>query len=80
MTVEIEYYKGDTLLYGERVSFNELKRQSKMVESLYDPAEDNFVALLCRMYHWSVAGSDQKAEYIYDRDTEKWIKVRFSPL
>ncbi|MBO5034536.1 MAG: hypothetical protein J6C43_02870 [Oscillospiraceae bacterium] len=77
MTIEIEYFKGDTWLYGEKVSFDELKQQIKTVESLYDPNEDNFVVLLCRMYHWSIADCDQRAEYIYDRDTEKWIKVRF---
>lgn len=76
MTIEIEYFKGDTLLYGEKVSFDELKQQIKTVESLYDPNEDNFVVLLCRMYHWNIADCDQRAEYIYDRDTEKWIKVR----
>lgn len=77
MTIEIEYFKGDTLLYGEKVSFDELKQQIKTVESLYDPNEDNFVVLLCRMYHWSIADYDQRAEYIYDRDIKKWIEVHF---
>ena len=75
MIIEIEYYKGDTLLYGQKISFGELKKQLKTIENLYDEKEDNFVALLCRMYHWIVVDDKLQAEYIYDRDTKKFIGV-----
>lgn len=75
MTIQIEYYKGDTLLYGAKVSFQELKKQMESVELLYDKKEDNFVALLCRMYHWTVLEDEMEAEYIYDRDIKKWTLV-----
>lgn len=32
MTVEIEYYKGDTLLQGEKISFDEFKKQINTIE------------------------------------------------
>lgn len=54
MVIEIESYKGDTLLYGSKVSFEEFKKQIKTIENLYDKKEDNFAALLCRMYNWTV--------------------------
>ena len=75
MIVEIESYQGDTLLYGRKISFAELKKQFETVESLYDKTEDNFVALFCRMYHWTVAENEEKADYLYDRDTKKCMKI-----
>lgn len=75
MIIEIEYYKGDTLLYGQKISFVELKKQFEIIEDLYDKKEDNFVALLCRMYHWTVVEDKLQADYIYDRDTGKCIVV-----
>lgn len=75
MPVEIEYHKGDTLLYGTKISFGEFKRQIGAVEKLYDKKEDNFVALLCRMYHWTVVKDVSEPRYIYDRDAQKSIKV-----
>lgn len=74
MAVEIEYYKGDTLLYGAMVSFESFKLQMKTIENLYDRGEDNFVDLLCRMYHWTVSEVELKPDYIYDRDTGKCRK------
>ena len=75
MIVEIESYQGDTLLYGRRISFAELKKQLETVESLYDKATDNFVALFCRMYHWTITESEAEADYRYDRDTRKCMRI-----
>lgn len=72
MTVEIEYYKGDTLLQGQKISFDEFKKQINTIEKCYNKDEDNFVELLCSMYHWAVIeNGQQRAEFIYDRDIEK---------
>ena len=76
MVIEIEYYKGDTLLYGPKVSFIEFRNQMSTIEKLYDREEDNFVALLCRVYHWTVLKEEAKPEYVYDRDIEKCINYR----
>lgn len=81
MIIEIEYYKGDTILYGTKVSFEEFKKQIKTIEKVYDNSsgydkkEDNFIALLCRIYNWTVMKEEMKAEYIYDRDTKKCISI-----
>ena len=45
MVIEIEYYKGDILLYGQKISFKEFKKQIENIESFYDRNEDNFIAL-----------------------------------
>ena len=50
MVIEIEYYKGDTLLYGKMNNFVELKKQIDYIESIYDRETDNFIELLCRTY------------------------------
>lgn len=75
MVVEIEYYEGDTLLYGPKVSFAEFGKQINTIERLYDREEDNFVALLCRMFHWAVTQEEIKPQYAYDRDIKKCIFV-----
>ena len=71
MVIEIEDYRGDVLLYGSKISFGEFKKQIRTVEGLYDMKEENFVALLCRMYHWTVLDvmeEDMEPQYVYDRD------------
>ncbi len=68
MIIEIEYYKDDTLLYGSKISFRDFKKQIKNIEIRYDRREDNFIALLCRTYHWTVIEDELQAEYVYDRD------------
>lgn len=73
MVIEIEYYKGDTLLYGGKCSFVEFQEQVNTVEKLYDRKEDNFVPLLCRMYGWTVTTEKVEPQYIYDRDVMKCI-------
>ena len=64
----IEYWKGDTYLTGKRISKQELKEQMRTVEACCDPFEDNFIALLCRMYDWERA-EETVPDYTYDRDT-----------
>lgn len=76
MIIEIEYYKGDVLLYGQKISYEELKQQFETVENLYDKTVDNFVALLCRMYHWKILEDDMQPQFIYDRDIKKCICIR----
>lgn len=78
MIIEIEYYKSNTFLYGSKISFGEFKRQIKTVETLYDKEEDNFVALLCRMYHWTITKEQVNPQFIYDRDIEKTIEVHYN--
>ena len=73
MIIEIEYYKGDTLFYGPKVSFVDFKNQMSAIEELYDREEDNFIALLCRVYRWIVLKEEADPEYVYDRDIEKCI-------
>ena len=75
MVVEIEDYKGDTLLYGSKVPFEEFERQVRTIEKLYDRNEDNFLALLCRIYNWTVIEERLMSQYIYDRDTKKCIRI-----
>lgn len=75
MCIEIEAYEGDTLLCGSKVSFQEFKNQMKTIENLYDKKEDNFVALLCRIYSWTVIEEEMEPEYVYDRDIGKCIIV-----
>ena len=71
MIICIESWKGDTLLSGKAIPVRELKHQMRTVESLCDPVEDNFTALLCRMYGWeTMPYSDAIVpDYTYDRDT-----------
>ena len=75
MVIGIEDFEGDTLLYGSKVSFEEFKKQMKTIENLYDKKEENFVALLCRIYNWTVIDDDMEPQYIYDRDIKKSINM-----
>lgn len=73
MVIEVEYYKGNTLLYGKKIPFRVLKHQINVIENIYDREEDNFVDLLCRMYSWTVGGEEAEVVYVYDRDIERII-------
>lgn len=76
MIIEIEYFKGDTKLYGHMVKMCELQKQFEEVTKRYDPKEDNFIGLLCRMHDWSVVETDSTPQYIYDMDTNLLIKQK----
>ena len=76
MIVEIEFYKGDVLLSGKSILYNEFLRQINEIESDYDKLQDNFIALLCRRYGWAITESDLTPTYVYDRDTEKAYRTR----
>ena len=79
MLIEIEFYKGDTVLYGPSIPYRKFKEQIDFIESLYDRENDNFVPLLCRIYGWEIVDeifSDEKITYTYDRDTEMIIVNR----
>ena len=71
MILCIEYWKGDVFLSGKPICPSELKQQIHNTEVLYDRIEDNFVALLCRMYHWQVIQNAEGSipDVTYDRDT-----------
>lgn len=77
MILNIEYYKGDTLLSGKQASAAELRQQLAVIEKIYDKAEDNFVELLCRKYGWTILDTDEPPDCIYDRDTRILIKPRY---
>lgn len=74
MILEIEYYKGNTLLYGKSASFAELKKQLETTEFLCDT--DNFIDMLCRSYSYTVIEEDVLPDYVYDRDIEKIYRRR----
>ena len=71
MILCIESWNGDVLLSGKNVPVRELKHQLQKASELYDSAEDNFSALLCRMYHWQVVQNTEGIipDVTYDRDT-----------
>ena len=69
MVIEIEYYKGDTLLYGHTVTKRELLNQLNQIESVYDPISDNFTELLCRRFSYTILDKYEIPDYTYDRDT-----------
>lgn len=74
MTIEIEYFKRDILLYGKRVSMSDLKRQMEEIENAYDRVEDNFTALLCRRFGWECLKATEEKEvpeFTYDRDVQR---------
>ena len=75
MVVEIEYYKGDVLLYGPGISFETFKEQMRAVERLCDRDADNFIPLLCRMYFWQVLRGPARPQYVYDRDIQRCRRV-----
>lgn len=76
MTIlEIEYYKGDILLYGKSVSEYELRLQLDEIEECYDKNIDNFIELFCRTFNWTILKSDNIPNFVYDRDIGK-IKAR----
>lgn len=77
MIVKIEYYKGDTLLFGNIKNTAELKRQLDEIEANYDRIMDNFIELFCRRFQWSVLETDETPDYTYDRDVEKLYKNKF---
>ena len=73
MVIEVEYYKGNTLLHGKKIPFRVLKHQIDVIENIYDREEDNFVELLCWMYNWTAGGEEAEVVYVYDRDIERII-------
>ena len=77
MVIEIEYYKGDTLLFGKVRNTAELKAQLDNIQAIYDRVTDNFIELLCRNYQWSVLETYEVPDYIYDRDIDKLSKNKF---
>lgn len=72
MIVEIESYKGDTLLSGKQITYQEFLHQVKEIESDYDRILDNFIAMLCRRYGWiTMTEKEPNSTYVYDRDIKK---------
>lgn len=75
MIIEIEYFKGDTLLYGKNIDALELKKQLVHTEISYDKTEDNFISLLCRRFDWTVLNTNDMPDFRYDRDTGLLFKT-----
>ncbi|MGN1032249.1 MAG: hypothetical protein ACI4PU_02195 [Intestinibacter sp.] len=69
--VEIEYYKGDILLYGRKIDKSELKSQIREIEACYDRDVDNFIELFCRRFGWTIFETEDIPDFIYDRDIGK---------
>lgn len=76
MIIQIEYYEGDTLLYGKQVSYAEFLRQLNEIESDYDRAQDNFIPLLCRRYGWMITETSDIPVYVYDRDIRRAYRTK----
>lgn len=75
MIIEIEYYKGDTILSGKNISLNELKQQIDFIESVCDRETDNFIDMMLRVFNWNILyGYSGKIDFVYDRDTDNIIK------
>ncbi len=69
MIVEIEYYKGDVLLYGSKIGRYNLNEQLIEIENSYDNIQDNFIELFCRRFGWTILDRDEVPDFTYDRDT-----------
>lgn len=76
MIIEIEYYQGDILLSGKQISYAEFLKQLRKIESDYDREQDNFIALLCRRYGWTIIETLDNPVYVYDRDIQRAYRVR----
>lgn len=76
MIIEIEYYQGDMLLSGKQISYAEFLKQLRKIESDYDREQDNFIALLCRRYGWTIIETLDNPVYVYDRDIQRAYRVR----
>lgn len=76
MIIEIEYYQGDMLLSGKQISYAEFLKQLRKIESDYDKEQDNFIALLCRRYGWTIIETLDNPVYVYDRDIQRAYRVR----
>ena len=77
MILEIEYYKGDTFLYGKPVSKQVLLKQLNQIQMQYDRGTDNFIGLFCRMFGYERIDKPQISDYTYDRDTEKIYQINY---
>jgi len=75
--LKIEHWKYDAYLMGKTESISELRRNLNQVESLCDLETDNFVPLLCRMYHWEEISTDERPDYVYDRDIQKLFICKY---
>ncbi len=76
MILEIEYYKYDTYLSGKVDSFIELQKQINYIEERYDCETYNFIALMCRTYHWEIIEKHYSPDCVYDRDIKHLYKMR----
>lgn len=76
MIIEIEYYQGDMLLSGKQISYAEFLKQLRKIESDCDKEQDNFIALLCRRYGWTIIETLDNPVYVYDRDIQRAYRVR----
>ncbi len=69
MILELEHYKGDTILYGNTVPKHILLSQLHQIEMSYDSVSDNFTELLCRRFSYAILDKYEIPDYTYDIDT-----------
>lgn len=78
MILEVESYRGDTLLFGKNRTTATLKQQLAEAEKLYDAESDNFIAFLCRNYDFTMLtqpDTNTEIDYVYDRDTQRLLTI-----
>lgn len=80
MILEIESYRGDTLLFGKNRTFATLKQQFAEAENSYDAGSDNFISFLCRNYDLAMFPQAEPnintvVDYIYDHDTQNLLTI-----
>lgn len=47
---------------------SDLNKQLLEIEDDYDKESDNFVDLLCTRFEWCVFETEERPDYVYDRD------------
>ena len=78
MIIEIEYYKYHTKLIGGDICSSDLNRLLMQAEKLYDRECDNFERVLCSLIQYDIIETDERPDYVYDRDIKKLYKPRYN--
>lgn len=78
MIIEIEYYKYHTKLIGGDICSSDLNRLLMQAEKLYDRESDNFERVLCSLIQYDIIETDERPDYVYDRDIKKLYKPRYN--
>lgn len=68
MVLEIEYYKGNTTLFGKRLDKCSLRQLLNEAEQICGICGD-LAETLCRYYGFDKINANEFPEWVYDRDT-----------